>query len=71
MRGIRLGMVMLGLIGLTGGGVPVADAQSEYRQCYYRPELDPKNSCTACYNICMGAGYVCCTITPIAPHVDG
>jgi len=71
MRRMRLGMVMVGLLGLAGGGVPVADAQSEYHQCYYRPGMDQPGDCTSCMNICMGAGYVCCSITPIAPNVPG
>jgi hypothetical protein len=71
MKRMRLGMAMVGLLGLAGGGVPVADAQSEYNQCYRRPEMDEPGACTACYNICLGAGYVCCKITPITSNTTG
>ena len=71
MKRMRLGMVLLGLLGLAGGSVPVADAQSEYNQCYYRPRIDAETDCTGCYNICMGAGYLCCKITTIRPSTGG
>lgn len=71
MKRIRPRMVLIGLLALAGGGVPVANAQSEYNQCYRRPQIDPEGACTACYNICLGAGYICCQITPIAPHIPG
>ena len=71
MKRMRLGMVLVGLLGLTSGSVPIANAQSEYHQCYRRPEIDPPGSCTSCVNICLGKGFLCCTITPIRPSTDG
>lgn len=71
MKGIRLGMALLGLLGLAGGSVPTADAQSEYHQCYRRPEIDPEGACTSCFNICMGTGFLCCKITPVRPSTPG
>lgn len=63
----RLGMVLLGLLAFASGSVPIADAQSEYSQCYYKVGLDPAGSCTSCKNICMGSGYMCCEIVPVRP----
>jgi len=68
---MRLWVVLLGLLGFAGGSVPVANAQSEYHQCYRRDKIDPDGACTSCFNICLGAGYICCTITPVRPSTDG
>jgi hypothetical protein len=65
---IRTLIVALLLVG-TGVGSSYVSAQmdeeeqSEDRnQCYRREGFDPPGACTGCYNICLGAGYVCCRI---------
>ena len=53
-------LLLAGMLGAFAGSWMEARAQT--RQCYYRPDIDPPNSCTACADTCMGQGYLCCEI---------
>ena len=60
-KAFTVGAVLLGaMLGSTSVGFSVIAEGNQ--QCYYRPAIDPENSCTGCADTCLGAGYRCCTI---------
>jgi hypothetical protein len=62
-KAFTVGALLLGaMLGNTSMGFSVNPEGTQ--QCYYRPGIDPDNSCTGCGNACLGAGYRCCTILP-------
>lgn len=63
MKALRTTLALLAIAaGALGGAAADLDANGT-RQCY-RQWAEPLDSCSACMNSCLGAGYMCCTILP-------
>lgn len=55
---VALAALLCGALGGTS-----ADLRAEGTQQCWRQVYEPQGACSACAQTCMGAGYVCCTIT--------